>query len=147
MNRTSVFWDTNSNGSSESFGLCFNPTPVGLLSYQLLQGGGVFRPPIKTYLGTNLTQFFFGCSRENLISVWFGLFWLGKIQCWFELVRLGMVRFGLRQHPSEASVNISSRSNLFWLFQRTFSVGLVWYGIDWFGLAVNPNRAGLLDVA
>ena len=24
---------------------------------------------------------------------------------------------------------------------------MVWYGIDWFGLAVNPNVAGLLDVA
>ena len=44
---------------------------------------------------------YFGCSGENLISVWFGLFWLG------------MVRFGLKQHPSEASVKVSSRSNLF----------------------------------
>jgi len=26
--------------------MLFNPTPVGLLSYQLLFGGGVFHPPL-----------------------------------------------------------------------------------------------------
>ena len=37
----------------------------------------------------------------------------------------------LRQHPSEASVKISSRSNLFWLFWREFRVGLFWFGMVW----------------
>ena len=36
-----------------------NPTPIGLLSYQLLEGGRFPPNPIKTYLGTNLTQFFY----------------------------------------------------------------------------------------
>ena len=39
---------------------------------------------------------------------------------------------GLRQHPFEASVKVSSKSDLFWLFQRRISVGLVWYGMVWF---------------
>ena len=47
------------------------------------------------------------------------------------MVWFGMVRFGLRQHPSEASAKVSSRSNLFWLFQRRFSVGFVWLGLVW----------------
>ena len=33
--------------------------------------------------------------------------------CW---VWYGMVWSGLRQHPTEASVKFSSKSNLFWLF-------------------------------
>ena len=33
-----------------------------------------------------------------------------------------MVWSDLRQHPSEASVNASSRSELFWLFQRRLLV-------------------------
>ena len=45
-----------------------------------------------------------------------------------------MVWFGLRQHPSEASVKVSSGSDLFWLLCRRFSVPLVWYGLVWFGL-------------
>ena len=45
-----------------------------------------------------------------------------------------MVRFGLRQHPSEASVKVSSRSDSFWLFERRLRVGLVWYGMVWFGM-------------
>ena len=45
-----------------------------------------------------------------------------------------MVWFGLRQHPSEASVKVSSRSALVWWFQRRFRVGLVWYDNVWFGL-------------
>ena len=46
----------------------------------------------------------FGCFREDLVLVWFSLVWLS------------MVKFGLRQHPSEASVNVSSGSDYFWLF-------------------------------
>ena len=43
------------------------------------------------------------------MTTWHGLLWL----C-------------LRQHPSEASVKISSESDLFWLiFREDFSVGLV----------------------
>ena len=53
---------------------------------------------------------------ESFIKIQLLLAVLEKILCWFELVRLGMVRFGLRQHPSEESVKVSSRSNLFWLF-------------------------------
>ena len=37
-----------------------------------------------------------------------------------------MVKFGLRQHPSEASVNVSSGSDYFWL--------LVWFGMVLIGL-------------
>ena len=56
----------------------FNPTPVGLLSYQLLSttvgGGGVFHPPIKTHLEAILTRFFYigrkgpKYQRKNLKS-------------------------------------------------------------------------------
>ena len=35
---------------------------------------------------------------------------------WFAVVWIGMVWFDLRQHPSEASVKVSSRSDLFLLF-------------------------------
>ena len=57
--------------------------------------------------------------------VWYGLVWFG-------LVGYGSVRSGLRQHPFEASVKVSSRFDLFWLFYRGFSVSLVWYGLVWF---------------
>ena len=40
-----------------------------------------------------------------------------------------MVWFGLRQHPSEASVKVLSRSDLVLRFQRRFRVGLVVYGL------------------
>ena len=43
-----------------------------------------------------------------------------------RMVWFGMSWSGLRQRPSESSVKVSSRSNLFWLFWRRFSVGLVW---------------------
>ena len=52
--------------------LYLNPTPVGLQSYQLLfeRGGGSTTPSIKTYLGTNLTQFFAleGVGDQNTIG-------------------------------------------------------------------------------
>ena len=51
-----------------------------------------------------------------------------------------MVWFGLRQHPSEASVKVSSRSALFWWFQRRFRVGLVRFGLVRFGLVVYGLR-------
>ena len=50
--------------------------------------------------------------------VWFGMVWFG-------LVWLGMVWFGLRQHPSEASVKVSSRSILFFIVLKKIRVGLV----------------------
>ena len=46
----------------------------------------------------------FGGFREDLELVWFAIVWIGKV--WFDL----------RQHQSEASVKVSSRSGLFWLF-------------------------------
>ena len=39
-----------------------------------------------------------------------------------ERVWFGSVWFGLRQYPSEASVKVSSRSDLVWRFQRRFRV-------------------------
>ena len=57
----------------------------------------------------------FGCFSEDLMVVWFGMVWLG------------MDRFGWRENPFEASVKVSSRSNLFWQFWRRFSVGFVWF--------------------
>ena len=59
-----------------------------------------------------------------------------------------MVRFGLRQHTSEASVKVSSRSNLFWLFQRRFSVCFLWLGLVWlsllrFGSREHPSEASV----
>ena len=45
----------------------------------------------------------FGCFREDLQLVQFGMFWFG------------MVWYGLRQHPSKATLKISSKSDLFWL--------------------------------
>ncbi len=51
-----------------------------------------------------------------------------------------MVWFGLRQHPSEASVKVSSRSDLVWRFQRRFIVGLVRFGLVRFGLVVYGLR-------
>ena len=49
----------NFNSEPNNFELLdnFNPTPVRLLSYQLLYGGAYTTPPIKTYLRTILTQF------------------------------------------------------------------------------------------
>ena len=60
---------------------------------------------------------------------WFGGFREGLVLIWFV-----MVRFGSREHPSEASVKVSSRSDLFWLFYRRFSVGFVWFGSVWLSL-------------
>ena len=62
-----------------------------------------------------------------------------------------MVRFGLRQTPSEASVKFSSKSDLFWLFKirfRVLGVCLVWYGLVWlgmvrFGLRQLPSEASV----
>ena len=61
---------------------------------------------------------------------------LEKIKCWFELVRLGMVRFGLRQHSSKAIVKVSSRSDLL----CCFSEDLV---LVWFGLRQYPSEASV----
>ena len=44
----------------------------------------------------------FGWLREDLVLVWYGTF------------RVCLVWFDLRQHPSEVSVKVSSRSNIFW---------------------------------
>ena len=41
---------------------------------------------------------------------------------WISMVWIGMVWFDLRQHPSEASVKVSSRSDFFWLFYRRLLV-------------------------
>ena len=59
-----------------------------------------------------------------------------------------MVWFSLRQHPSKASVKVSSRSDLFWLFYKGFSVGLVWFGLVhlgmvWFGLKQHTSEASV----
>ena len=58
----------------------------------------------ETITKQDLTLLCFGCFREDLESVWFAIVWIGKV--WFDL----------RQHQSEASVKVSSRSGLFWLF-------------------------------
>ena len=42
---------------------------------------------------------------------------LEKIKSWF-----GLVWFGLKKYPSEGSVKVSSRSDLFWLFKRRLLV-------------------------
>ena len=56
-----------------------------------------------------------------------------------------MVWFGLRQHPSEASVKVSSRSALVWWFQRRFRVGLVRFGLVRFGLVIFKLYIKLLN--
>ena len=87
----------------------------------------------------------FGCFREDLNLVWYGMVWYGlvwfettsiwrfcesfikirlvlavleMIYSWFGMVWYGLVWYDLvwsdlRQHPSEASVKVSSRSALF----------------------------------
>ena len=40
-----------------------------------------------------------------------GLVWFGLV--WYGLVWLSMVRISFRQHPSEASVKVSLRSDFF----------------------------------
>jgi len=54
-----------------------------------------------------------------------------------------MVWFGLRQHPSEASVKVSSRSDLVWRFQRRFRVGLVRFGLVVYGLRKYPSETSV----
>ena len=54
-----------------------------------------------------------------------------------------MVWFGLRQHPSEASVKVSSRSALVWWFQRRFRVGLVRFGLVVYGLRKHPSETSV----
>ena len=53
-----------------------------------------------------------------------------------------MVWFGLRQHPSEASVKVSSRSDLVW-FQRRLRVGLVRFGLIVYGLRKHPSETSV----
>ena len=48
-----------------------------------------------------------------------------------------MVKFGLRQHPSEASVNVSSTSDYFWMFSEDLLV--VWFGMDRFEASVKVS--------
>ena len=57
---------------------------------------------------------------ESFIKIQLVLAVLEKIYSWFSLVCFGLVWFGmvwygLRQHPSKATVKISSKSDLFWL--------------------------------
>ena len=73
---------------------------------------------------------------ESFIKISLVLAVLEKIYSWFSLVRFGMVWFGmvwygmvwygLRHHPSEATVKILSKSDLFWLGwpQRQSSLAL-----------------------
>ena len=51
-----------------------------------------------------------------------------------------MVRFGLRQHPSEISVKVSSRYDLFLLFFLVrYSVDIVWFGLVWLGFILRQH--------
>ena len=56
---------------------------------------------------------------------------------WFCLVWSGLVWDNI---PSEASVKVCSRFNLFWLFQRRFSVGLVFLGLVWLSMVWFGSR-------
>ena len=69
--------------------------------------------PSEASVKVSSRSILFGCFgedwnsfREDSVLVWL-------IIVWYSLVWLGMIRFGLRQYPSEASVKVSSRSNLF----------------------------------
>ena len=53
---------------------------------------------------------------------------------WFSLLRFGMEWYGLRQHPSEVTVKVSSQSNLAVLEKIYSWFSLVCYGMIWFGL-------------
>ena len=52
--------------------------------------------------------------REDLELLRFAMVWIGMVL--IGMVWIGMVYFDLRQRPSEASVNVSSRFDLYWLF-------------------------------
>ena len=81
---------------------------------------------VKVSSRSNLFWLFY--RRFSVGLVWYSMVWYSMV--WFGWVWFGWVWSGLRQHPSEASVKVSSRSDLFWQFQRRFSVGLVcWYGL------------------
>ena len=57
--------------------------------------------------------------KLQLLTLWLGVYDLTLSYLWNKFMSLwqhGMVWLCLRQHPSEASVKISSRSDLFWLF-------------------------------
>ena len=54
-----------------------------------------------------------------------------------------MVWFGLRQHTSEASVKVLSRSDLFLRFQRRFRVGLIRFGLVVYGLRKHPSETSV----
>ena len=80
---------------------------------------------------------------EKIYS-WFGKVMFGCV--WFEfesLVWFCMVWFGLRQHPSEASVKVSSRSDLVWRYQRRFRVGLVRLCLVVYGLRKHPSETSV----
>ena len=65
----------------------------------------------------------FGCFRED----------------WNSFVWIGMIRFGLRQHPSETSVKVSSKTDLFCCFSE--DLVMVWFGMVRFGLRQHPSEA------
>ena len=67
---------------------------MGFMGYELLD---------LWVIGSLFVYICVGSFREDLVLIWFGMVWLS------------MIRFGLRQHPSEASVKVSSKSNFFWL--------------------------------
>ena len=59
------------------------------------------------------------------------------------MVWLSIVRVGFRQHPSEVSVKVSSRSDLVWRFQRRFRVGLVRLCLVVYGLRKHPSETSV----
>ena len=70
---------------------------------------------------------------------------------WYGLVWLSMVRISFRQHPSEASVKVSLRSDFFGCFREDSVLvwfGIVWYSLVWlgmirFGLRQHPSEASV----
>ena len=66
---------------------------------------------------------FFGCFKEDLVLVWYGLVWRS------------IVRVGFRQHPSEVSVKFSLRSIFFFFGCFRENSVLVLFGMVWFVLA------------
>ena len=94
---------------------------------------------------TDLEKIYTWLSLVRFGLVWFSLVWYGLIWCettsiWsycenfiffkdLKLFSFGIVWSGMRQPPSELSVKVSSKSNLFCLIKKRFKVGLVWFGL------------------